>query len=123
MAAASTTSDTLFFIPDIGGFTRFVTETEVSHSQHIVKELLERLVDANQLGMQVAEFEGDAVQFTRKGSPPSLADLLAQARRMYVAFHSHLKQFELLMRRKVQTAVQNSLDKLAAIMDSTQTVH
>jgi hypothetical protein len=96
MATGSTSSDTLFFIPDIGGFTRFVSETEVSHSQHIVKELLELLVDANQLGMKVSEFEGDAVLFTRVGSPPSLADLLSQARRMYVEFHAHLKGFEML---------------------------
>ena len=28
----------LLFIPDISGFTRFVTETEVSHAQHITRD-------------------------------------------------------------------------------------
>ena len=86
----------LFFIPDISGFTKFVTETEISHSQHIIEELLELLVDANELGLEVSEFEGDAVLFFRTGTPPSLAELLAQAKKMFVAFHSHLQQVESL---------------------------
>lgn len=96
MATSPSSDNVLFFIPDIGGFTRFVTETEVSHSQHIIKELLELLVDANQLGLEVSEFEGDAVLFFRTGAPPSLAELLAQAKKMFVDFHSHLKQLEML---------------------------
>jgi hypothetical protein len=96
MARSPSSDNVLFFIPDIGGFTRFVTETEVSHSQHIIKELLELLVDANQIGLEVSEFEGDAVLFSRTGAPPSLAELLAQAKKMFVDFHSHLKQLEML---------------------------
>jgi hypothetical protein len=85
----------LFFIPDISGFTKFVTETEVTHSQHIIQELLELIVDANQLGFEVSEFEGDAVLFVRPGAPPSLDEILAQARKMFVDFHSHIKQIEI----------------------------
>jgi hypothetical protein len=96
MAASSDSANALFFIPDMGGFTRFVTTTEISHSQHIIKELLEVLVDANQLGMQVAEVEGDAVLFVRTGELPAFADLLSQTKKMYVDFHSYLKQFEML---------------------------
>lgn len=96
MATSPSSRNVLFFIPDIGGFTRFVTETEVSHSQHIIEELLELLVDANQLDLVVSEFEGDAVLFFRKGAPPLLADLLAQAKKMFVDFHSHPKQLEML---------------------------
>ena len=96
MATLPSSEDVLFFIPDMGGFTKFVTETEVRHSQHIVKELLELLVDANQLALEVSEFEGDAVLFFRTGAPPSWADLLAQAKKMFLAFHTHLKQLEML---------------------------
>ncbi|OUM02668.1 DUF2652 domain-containing protein [Variovorax sp. JS1663] len=96
MATSPSSDNVLFFIPDIGGFTRFVAETEVRHSQHIVKGLLELLVDANQLGLEVCEFEGDAVLFCRTGTPPSLADLLAQAKKMFVDFHLHLRQLEML---------------------------
>lgn len=85
----------LFFIPDLGGFTKFVTETEIRHSQHIVKELLELLVDANAIGLKVSEFEGDAVLFYRAGQAPTLQDLVQQAKAMYVALHGYLKKFEL----------------------------
>ncbi|MBT2304186.1 DUF2652 domain-containing protein [Variovorax paradoxus] len=42
------------------------------------------------------EFEGDAVLFFRRGAPPTLAELIAQAKKMFVDFHSHLKQLEVL---------------------------
>ena len=70
---------TLFVIPDIGGFTKFVAQTEVSHSQHIIKELLEILVDANTMGLKVSEFEGDAVLFYRAG--PRLRHRISWSRR------------------------------------------
>jgi hypothetical protein len=94
MATQAAVDEVMFFIPDLGGFTKFVAETEVQHSQHIIQELLELLVDANALGMKVSEFEGDAVLFYRNGAPPSLEQLLQQARKMYLDFHTHLKQFE-----------------------------
>ncbi|HVY04628.1 MAG TPA: DUF2652 domain-containing protein [Burkholderiales bacterium] len=94
MTTQSADDAVLFFIPDIGGFTKFIAETEVRHSQHIVRELLELLVDANSIGMKVSEFEGDAVLFYRNGAPPSPQELVQQARQMYVAFHAYLKKFE-----------------------------
>ena len=94
MATQAAADEVLFFIPDLGGFTKFIAETEIQHSQHIIKELLELLVDANTLGMKVSEFEGDAVLFYRNGAPPSLEQLVQQARKMYLDFHTHLKKFE-----------------------------
>ena len=94
MADFPGSSNVLFFIPDIGGFTRFVTETEISHSQHIVSELLELLVDSNEIGLEVSEFEGDAVLFYRAGELPTLDELMAQARRMFLNFHGHLQRRE-----------------------------
>ncbi|SCK54215.1 Adenylate cyclase, family 3 (some proteins contain HAMP domain) [Variovorax sp. HW608] len=93
MAESSNFSNVLFFIPDIGGFTRFVTETEISHSQHIIRELLELLVDSNEIGLEVSEFEGDAVLFFRT-APPTLEELLAQAKKMFLNFHAHLRERE-----------------------------
>lgn len=87
---------TLFFIPDISGFTKFVHDTEISHSQHIIEELLELLVDANEIGLIVSEIEGDAVLFYRGGQAPTAAELLAQVQRMYVRFHAHLRRYEAL---------------------------
>ena len=44
--------------------------------------------------MTVSELEGDAVLFYRNGAPPSLEQLVQQARKMYLDFHTHLKKFE-----------------------------
>ena len=94
MATQAAADEVLFFIPDLGGFTKFIAETEIQHSQHIIKELLEILVDADTLGMKVSEFEGDAVLFYRNGAPPSIQQLVQQARKMYLDFHTRLKKFE-----------------------------
>jgi len=39
----------LLFIPDVSGFTQFVNSVELEHSQHIIGELLETILDANQI--------------------------------------------------------------------------
>jgi hypothetical protein len=56
----------LLFLPDISGFTEFVQTTEVAHSQHVISELLEVLIDANTQELQLAEVEGDALFFIKK---------------------------------------------------------
>jgi len=84
----------LIFIPDISGFTRFVNAMEVDHAQHIIEELLEVLIDANEIGLELSEIEGDALLFYRFGKVPTTAKLLGQIQRMYVRFHAHLKKYE-----------------------------
>lgn len=85
---------TLLFIPDISGFTEFVNQTELVHSQHIIEELLEILIDANEIDLEVSEIEGDAILFYRNGMSPTAAELLAQVQRMFVKFHAHLKLYD-----------------------------
>jgi len=85
---------TLLFIPDISGFTKFVHETEISHSEHIISELLGALIDANEMDLEISEIEGDAVLFFRKGKTPTAAEILAQVQRMYVKFHTSLRKYE-----------------------------
>ncbi len=84
----------LLFIPDISGFTQFIQTTEVEHSQHVIAELLEILIEANTQDLQLAEVEGDALFFYKEGEIPSLEKLLAQVETMFTAFYSHLKLFE-----------------------------
>ena len=86
--------DVLFFIPDISGFTKFVTSTEIEHSQALIKMLLEGLVDANHLGLEVLEYEGDAILFGKAGTPPQTREFVEQARKMFVGFHEALRKFE-----------------------------
>ncbi len=90
----SSAQPTLLFIPDISGFTKFVHETEISHSEHIIRELLESLIDANEMDLQISEIEGDAVLFYRVGKKPTVAETLAQVQRMYIKFHATLRKYE-----------------------------
>ena len=59
----------LVFIPDISGFTNFVTNTEIEHSRHVIQELLELLIDSNPLKLEISEVEGDAILFYKFGAP------------------------------------------------------
>jgi len=81
----------LLFIPDISGFTKFVTETESKHSKHIISELIELILDSNVLNMEVSEIEGDAVLFYKKGDPPALQDLIKQVKKTFIEFHTQLR--------------------------------
>jgi hypothetical protein len=86
--------DSFVFLPDISGFTEFVSQTEISHSRHVIAELLEVIIEADGLGMTVAEIEGDAVLFYLPGQVPSLRAVVEQARATFEAFHTHLKRYE-----------------------------
>ena len=91
---SSAPQQALIFIPDISGFTKFVTDTEINHAKHIIEELLEILIDSNQIGLEVSEIEGDAILFYRFGKAPSSADMLRQVEEMFSKFHTHLKKYE-----------------------------
>ena len=84
----------LIFIPDISGFTRFVNETEIDHSRLIIQELLEILVNANHLGLEISEIEGDAILFYKFGSPPELKDLYEQVEKMFLDFHRNIVAYD-----------------------------
>jgi len=86
--------NSFIFLPDISGFTEFVSHTEVEHSRHIVAELLELLIDNEELGLTLAEIEGDALFYYKTESVPSPKALMDQVEKMYVNFHSHLKRYE-----------------------------
>jgi hypothetical protein len=81
-------------IPDISGFTEFTGKTELDHSSHIVNELLDLIVRSNELEFTLAEIEGDAVLFYRKGEPPPKTNLVEQCLGMFKNFHSQLKIIE-----------------------------
>lgn len=78
-------------IPDISGFTEFLSQTEIEHSTHIINELLEIIIAENQLDFFLSEIEGDAVLFYRKGESPGIEALIEQCLHMFKAFHRQLK--------------------------------
>lgn len=84
----------LVFIPDISGFTRFVHETEIDHSRIIIQELLELLINANKIGLEVSEIEGDAILFYRYGDIPDLKELYSQVEDMFREFHRYLAIYD-----------------------------
>jgi hypothetical protein len=84
----------LVYIPDISGFTRFVHETEINHSRVIIQELLELLINANKIGLEVSEIEGDAILFYRYGDVPDLKELYNQVEDMFREFHSYLAIYD-----------------------------
>jgi hypothetical protein len=85
----------LIFIPDISGFTRFVNETEIEHSRYIIQELLEILINANRIGLEISEIEGDAILFYKYGDAPPLKEVYDQVEKMFCEFHRHLAAYEL----------------------------
>ena len=76
----------LLFIPDISGFTRFVNEVEIEHSRFIIQELLEILINANEIGLEISEIEGDAILFYKFGEPHELESLYKQVEKMFWHF-------------------------------------
>lgn len=78
-------------IPDISGFTEFMSQTEIEHSTHIINELLEIIIAENRLDFFLSEIEGDAVLFYRKGESPGPGALIEQCLAMFRAFHHQLK--------------------------------
>ncbi len=82
------------FMPDISGFTKFIGETEIEHSSHIIQELLEIIINENRLNMEMMEIEGDAVFFFRFGKIPSADEVIGQAKSIFEKFHQHLLQYE-----------------------------
>lgn len=88
------TNEGTVFIPDITGFTKFVTETEIKHSRLIIQELLELIIDNTTAGFEVIEIEGDAVLFHKEGAAPPLLEMAAISEQMFTAFKAHLMAFD-----------------------------
>ena len=86
--------DAIVLMPDIGGFTEFISSVEIDHGRHIISELLETLLDNRTLGLELSEIEGDALLLYRRGAPPSKSEMMAHVSRWFEAFHQNLKQMK-----------------------------
>ena len=76
------------YIPDISGFTKFVTQTEIEHSNGIISDLIEVIIKSNYLKLNISEIEGDSVLFYLLGEPPALEAIVNQSKRMFIDFHA-----------------------------------
>lgn len=80
-------------IPDISGYTQFLTKTELSHSTHIINELLQVLADTIQDKFILAEIEGDALLTYAKGRV-SFKEIEVLCKAAFLNFHYYLKVIE-----------------------------
>ncbi|WP_142786347.1 DUF2652 domain-containing protein [Changchengzhania lutea] len=80
----------LICIPDISGFTQFMSETNSELSSKVIPALLNEIIYSNEIGLKVSEIEGDAVLFYRRGKLPPLKQLISQCVRFYVQFYKKL---------------------------------
>lgn len=74
-------------IPDISGFTEYMTTTELNHSSYAIHKLINAIVNTVGDEYEVSEIEGDAVLMIKKGPPPSQKEILDTCLRIFNAFH------------------------------------
>jgi hypothetical protein len=78
-------------IPDISGFTEFITTTELEHGAHVINLLIDTIVKEVGGEYDVSEIEGDAVLLIKKGPAPSQEELESTCLRIFNAFHFQRK--------------------------------
>ncbi|MBC3540145.1 DUF2652 domain-containing protein [Rufibacter sediminis] len=84
----------LLFIPDISGFTRFMHENGVQYSRNLIADLLEIIIEANILNMEVCEIQGDAILFYKLGEAPSIDQIVSQCKQIFLDFQNYLRIME-----------------------------
>jgi hypothetical protein len=82
-----TTSATIL-IPDISGFTEFMTTTELSHGSQAINMLIDAIVAPIGDEYEVAEIEGDAVLMIKKGPAPSKKEICDICLMILNSFHA-----------------------------------
>ncbi len=88
------TRPTLICIPDISGFTEFMSDTNIKLSSKVIPALLNKIIYANEIGLKVSEIEGDAVLFFRRGALPKFEDLINQCRIFFLEFYKQLHEIQ-----------------------------
>jgi len=78
-------------IPDISGFTDFVTTTELDHGSHAISVLLDAIVQAVGDEYVISEIEGDAVLMFKRGPAPTKKEILDICLKIFNAFHYQRK--------------------------------
>ncbi|WP_051189743.1 DUF2652 domain-containing protein [Daejeonella oryzae] len=85
---------TFFCVPDITGFTKFIATSDINFSKEVIPALLRKLIEANMVGMNVAEIEGDAIFFYKTGRLPSIQKVADQCKHIFQTFSDFLKQLQ-----------------------------
>src|SRR5215212_3810624 len=84
-------SPATILIPDISGFTEFMTNTELSHSSFAISMLINTIIDVVKDEYEISEIEGDAVLMFKRGSAPSQKAIQDTCLKIFNAFHCQRK--------------------------------
>lgn len=87
-------SPTLICIPDISGFTKFMSNVDIELAAKVIPSLLNNIIYSNEIDLKVSEIEGDAVLFYRTGKLPPFKDLIKQMRFFYTEFYKQLNSLD-----------------------------
>lgn len=93
MANGTQEESAFLYIPDITGFTEFMTNTDPEESHKIVAEMLKWIANANILNFEISDIVGDAVFFFKTGEPPPLNEVIRQSKIIFDGFHAKLKTY------------------------------
>lgn len=83
----------LFLIPDITGFTRFMTSADQDFAHYAIPKILKSLAKANRLDFSIAEIEGDAIFFYKTGRLPAIYKVAEQCKVIFNEFNRVIDSF------------------------------
>ena len=95
-------SPTLICIPDISGFTKFMSDVDIELAAKVIPSLLNNIIYSNELDFKVSEIEGDAVLFYRTGKLPTFEDLINQMRLFYTEFYKQIDTLDERFSHKIK---------------------
>ncbi len=81
-------------IPDISGYTDFMSSIELEHGTHLISSFLETILQQANPDFEVSEIEGDAVLLYKKGGVSSKEEIIEQCLKMFHAFHTQRKMIQ-----------------------------
>lgn len=110
-------SPTLLCIPDISGFTKFMSDTDFELSAAVIPSLLNKIIYANTIDLKVSEIEGDAIFFYKTGKLPTFKDLIHQCRAFYISFYTEIKRLKVVYKDHEQ------VNKIPAILGLKIVLH
>lgn len=85
---AGPTQEGILVLADISGYTSFILQSELEHSQYLIGQVLEAVIAAAGDRLVASQVEGDAVFFV---GGPDCSSLLQCVEDCYVAFHRRVR--------------------------------
>lgn len=98
-------SPTLICIPDISGFTQFMSETDSDLAFKVIPSLLNNIIYSNTIDLKVSEIEGDAILFFKMGKLPDIKSLVKQCDYFYSEFYNQLYKLQDSLKKNSSTPV------------------